>query len=378
MMGFEEAEFLDLLYDAAVESSLWPRVLETFADMVGGTSAVLSQLNVADGHGSSAIARADPAGERAYHEYYADLNVLNNVTDPREFMSGWAPRILTDEDWMAKDELVKTEYYNDFLAPNDIHSVLMMRLGVRDFDACVLNVNRSVRQEQFAGADLELAHRLHPHLIRAFRLGQKLAPIRALGEDMARVLDSSPHGVFLLDSCGGVRHVNQAGQTLIAARRELRVICGRLTAAAPAQASILDALIGAAGSPEPEHRRGGSMALASRDRFLPLSVTVAPLRGGQPWPLRDPPAVLVCVTDLEAGACLPEQRLRDLFALTPAEARVAAALFEGATPREAAEGLRISFHTVHVHLARIFEKTGTNRQSQLVRLMMRAVGVDLG
>ena len=76
-----------------------------------------------------------------------------------------------------------------------------------------------------------------------------------------------------------------------------------------------------------------------------------------------------------AGGGLLGERLRDLLALTAAEARVAEALFEGATPREAAEAFGISYNTVHVHLGRVFRKTGTNRQSQLMRLMVRAAGL---
>jgi DNA-binding CsgD family transcriptional regulator len=60
--------------------------------------------------------------------------------------------------------------------------------------------------------------------------------------------------------------------------------------------------------------------------------------------------------------------------VTPAETRLALALFEGLTLQEAAAIFSVSPHTVHAQLASIFEKTGTNRQSQLVRLMMRAVG----
>lgn len=62
-----------------------------------------------------------------------------------------------------------------------------------------------------------------------------------------------------------------------------------------------------------------------------------------------------------------------MFGLTAAEARVALALFEGLTPREAAVRLSISPHTVHVHLAHIFEKTATNRQAELIRLLMRTI-----
>ena len=61
----------------------------------------------------------------------------------------------------------------------------------------------------------------------------------------------------------------------------------------------------------------------------------------------------------------------------PLNFRLALALFEGASLTEAAEGLKISRFTAQNHLARIFEKTGVNRQAVLIKLMMRAVGLDL-
>ena len=85
--------------------------------------------------------------------------------------------------------------------------------------------------------------------------------------------------------------------------------------------------------------------------------------------------MVVCITDLEAGVNLPEQRLRDLFGLSPAETRVALALFEGLDPRHAAERLGVSFYTVRGHLVRIFDKTGTHGQADLARLMMRTIGL---
>ena len=119
------------------------------------------------------------------------------------------------------------------------------------------------------------------------------------------------------------------------------------------------------------------MALATPSRRRPLSVTVAPCRREGLDPFRSGHSVLVCVTDLEAGVSPPEQTLRNLFDLTPAETRVALALFEGLTPREAATSFGLSPHTVHVQLARVFEKTQTSRQSELARLMMRAVGIGV-
>ena len=89
------------------------------------------------------------------------------------------------------------------------------------------------------------------------------------------------------------------------------------------------------------------------------------------------PAVIVCVTDLEAGVSLPQQHLRELFGLTAAESRVAIALFEGLDPREASVHLGLGLTTVRTHLASIFGKTGATSQVELARLMMRALGARL-
>ena len=67
----------------------------------------------------------------------------------------------------------------------------------------------------------------------------------------------------------------------------------------------------------------------------------------------------------------PEQELCALFGLTPAEARVATAIFDGMSMREAADALQVAHNTVRVQLARVYEKTGVTRQAELVKMMMR-------
>jgi DNA-binding CsgD family transcriptional regulator len=61
------------------------------------------------------------------------------------------------------------------------------------------------------------------------------------------------------------------------------------------------------------------------------------------------------------------------FGLTGAEARVLAALLEGLSVSDTAARHQISVNTVRWHLKRLFEKTGTNRQSELIRLASNAV-----
>lgn len=371
------AAFLDLLYGAAVEQGDWENVIATFADMIGGARAWMPELNLANGLGAGVIARIDPAAQSAYFQHFAKRNpfvrqVMNNPNAP------WPVNVRTDEDEFAKDEFVRTEYYNDFLKPQDIHSCLIIRLGRQDGMMSTLNVSRPSRREQFSGADLDLARRLHPDLIRAVNLSRKFANLGAFADGMVETFERSTHGVLLLDDTGRIHHANAAAERLLWEADGLCVVSGRLSASQTEAARQLRALIGQAARRPGSSRAGGSMALPTPTRALPLAVTVAPMRSERLLAGSAAPSVLVCVTDLEAGVSLPQQKLRDLFGLTPAEARVAQAIFEGLAPKDIADRFGVSQNTVNIQLARTFEKTGVNRQTDLVRLMMRAAGANLG
>eukprot|EP01037_Dinobryon_pediforme_P008054 gene8054-8131_t len=68
------------------------------------------------------------------------------------------------------------------------------------------------------------------------------------------------------------------------------------------------------------------------------------------------------------------QTLRDLFALTPAEARLAVALARGSTLVDAAQAIGIAHNTAKAQLRSVFAKTGVHRQAQLVALIGSLAG----
>lgn len=372
-MSADDSGFLDLVYNAAVEPRLWVLVMEQLADMMGGNSAWLSRLSVADGTGSGVLARIDPSYPARYQAYYAGLNPFSNAPDPRAYMNRWTPQITTDDQWVAKADLMATEYYNDFLAPQDAHSFAMIRLAAQDLEVCAITVNRGAHKGAFAAAELARAERLHPHLIRAFKLTESLAGARGMADDMAAGLDRAPYAIFLLDDHGRLRRTNRGADRLIAACQGLCASGGRLSATRADAARELDALIARAASPDAAQRAGGSMVLRSATGSR-LSVTVAPIRSERVAVFDHRPSVMVCVTDPDAGSAISEDRVRGLFGLTPAEARVAVALLAGGSPRAVSEGLGVSVYTVRHHLQSIFEKTGASRQSELVALLTRAAG----
>ncbi len=70
-------------------------------------------------------------------------------------------------------------------------------------------------------------------------------------------------------------------------------------------------------------------------------------------------------------ATIDADTLATLFALTPTEARVAAALTEGCPPAQIAADFDIGRTTVAFHMRNLFQKTGTSRQAELVALLIR-------
>jgi DNA-binding CsgD family transcriptional regulator len=80
--------------------------------------------------------------------------------------------------------------------------------------------------------------------------------------------------------------------------------------------------------------------------------------------------ILVVMTGLAAGENSPSPKLlAGLFDLTPSEARVVAILEAGGSTTDASLELGITPKSARTYLDRVFAKTGTNGQAQLVALV---------
>lgn len=82
------------------------------------------------------------------------------------------------------------------------------------------------------------------------------------------------------------------------------------------------------------------------------------------------PSVLVFITDPARRSSFSPEALRDLFGLTPTEAKVARHLAAGLCPEEVAQEMGVANTTIAFHLRNVFGKTGTHRQAQLVALLL--------
>ena len=86
-------------------------------------------------------------------------------------------------------------------------------------------------------------------------------------------------------------------------------------------------------------------------------------------------SVLVMILDSALPVRTIELELRQLYGFTSTEAQLANLLMEGKSFEECCQELGVLRSTGCTHLRRVFKKTGVHRQSELVGLLLRAIGL---
>src|SRR5262249_11375295 len=145
------------------------------------------------------------------------------------------------------------------------------------------------------------------------------------------------------------------------------------TAATVTQTKSLRRLVAQAADADCKKPAGGAVALERPSLKRPFQVLISPLHAGTSFAgtVRDRPAILVLIVDPERAPGTPETQLRRLYDLTHAEARVAREVATGEGLIAVARSLGILPSTARTHLHRVFQKTQTERQAELVKVVER-------
>lgn len=188
---------------------------------------------------------------------------------------------------------------------------------------------------------------------------------------LLNTLDLLKVGIILTDAGARIAHANHAGLAFLADGSALRRSGGRLSAQDRKSARDLAQAIA-------EAANGGTINIPKLGIAVPitgldgrdLAAWVLPLNGKSQYD--HAACVAVFVRELGDTSLFPAELFRRRFGATPAECRVLTLLSQGMTTRDAAEALGVSTATVKTHLGHLFEKTGTQRQSDLIRLAASA------
>jgi DNA-binding CsgD family transcriptional regulator len=209
-----------------------------------------------------------------------------------------------------------------------------------------------------------------PHLQRAVRVSQQVDASNVVLAAYSDILEQSATGVLLLDRSGRVSFANRAARAMAQTGDGFRLRGERIEAVnGPFEAPLQRLVAAAAGRMDGVvAARGGVMRLPRKSGKADYAIAAAPLADAT-WSETGTVA-FVLITDPDASSPHAAAAIRQLFGLSAAEVRVAERLMLGETPEQAAASLSIRTSTARWHLASLYRKTGTSRQSQLVRLLI--------
>jgi len=187
---------------------------------------------------------------------------------------------------------------------------------------------------------------------------------------LADSLDMLSSGLFLVDAAGRIVHANLSGHTMLSEANVVEARDGSLGAIDPQDALALLVAVTVAGGPPPLGGKRSAIPIKGRNgtRYI---ANVLPLSSSTRHTAHLPHAAAVAIFVHKAAldlASLPEIMAKE-YGLTPAEVRVLFAIVEFGGVSEVAELLGSAENTVKTHLHHLFEKTGTSRQADLVKLV---------
>jgi len=187
-------------------------------------------------------------------------------------------------------------------------------------------------------------------------------------------LELLQNGALLVAAEGQLRLANRAAAAILQKKDGIAITPSGLVAERASDTRLLYKLLeDAINSPDRGEPADSPLMLQRKKARHALIVRVIPGPGLDCWPHADKRTALLKIYDQDMGLVVDERALSSLYGLTRGEAVLAARLAQGKSIEEAAAELFISAHTARTHLKRIFMKTDTHRQSELVVRMLLTV-----
>jgi DNA-binding CsgD family transcriptional regulator len=367
----QESEALSRLigeiYDAALEPKLWSGVVEKTERFIAGTGAGLLSKNPSANREKSCIDHGIDPNVRKF----SSENRVN--IDPSSVGQSVAEveQLVATPPLMPYSEFIETQFYKEWMRSQGLADILSAML---EKSASSLAAFDMLRHEHDGPVDEKARCRMDlvvPHFRRAILISRLFDLKQGEAATLSNVLDGMSAGVFLLDGGGRIVHANVDARMIFNAGDFLRAVNGRIVACdVDFDQSLREALSAAAGEDGNIDTKARALPSIthSGERYVVHVLPLTPGARGPVGSLRSAVAALFVRKAALDSSLLPEI-VAKAYRLTPAELRVLRAIVDVGGVPEVAAALGVAPTTVKTHLGRLFEKTGTNRQADLVKLV---------
>jgi DNA-binding CsgD family transcriptional regulator len=361
----ELSTLIGRIYDAALDPTLWRDVLAGIADFVEGHAGGLLPKNGVSKHGDAYYrvgVAPDPMQRYAVYAHFDPMTTLPLLD---------IEQIVSTVDLVPYDEFLEGRFYREWAEPQGFIDAASAVLEKSEPSCAYLSVIRNKTQATVDDAMRRRMALIVPHVRRAVLIGKVIDLKQAEAATLSEVTDGLGAAMFLVDASMRVIHTNAAGDALLQERDFLTAVGGRLVATeAATDQTLRETFAAAADGDRAVGRKGIAVPFIASDGVRYVG-HVLPLTAGK---RRDAGARYDAVAALfvqKAALEMPSapEVIAKTYKLTPTELRVLLAIVVVGGVPEVAATLGIGETTVKTHVGRLFDKTGTRRQADLVKLV---------
>lgn len=363
----EFSVLVERLYDAALNPEGWRNIASDLARAFNSHSCAIQLRDIAANQ-TVVLTNTDNYNSQAIADYEAHFHATDMYVEGAMKIGVGIP--LIGSQIVDDNKLLNSEYYADWLKQVGIFYLTGGMMAIDGTAIAGIGIHRPYGAENYSTADREAMGMILPHLTRALQMYRKLHGLERHGAIGLAALEAMAVGVMVVDAAGKLLFSNTVAERLLQKGQGITVSHGHLRAQIPERNlpllhAIREAVAGFTG--RPSH---AGMLVLPRPDALPLSLLVCPAPGHRLGADLLQATAIVFVNNPDDRVTPTEAALATQFRLTPAEARLTAALLDGEHVDDYAIRTCLSPHTVKTQLKAVFAKAGLGRQSDLMRAVL--------
>ena len=355
-------ELVENIYDAALDSTHWQAVLNSVADYYDASVCVLMCHNHDFPQNDVHVHVHNPEEIQQLYmqEYFLDGDLWYQIA-----RRNWQREsVIIGEEHISDEQLCRTAFYNDILKPADAGQQLSGSIAASGASTKAVAISRPLSSKRFCQSDKHSMSELVGHLRRAFDIHEKLTLGESQNSLLQRLLAMTNTAAIVCTSDATPVFHNSLAETFLREADGLLVSQGSLVCKRRTNTEEMHAVF-------KKLRTLGSFMMNIEGLNGPNSYNLMmfPIDSARHAMDQDRDLVGIFVHRPGDTRVPDTSALRELFNLTVAEAVIAGFIYSGLTPAQIAQKKQVTVSTVRTQLHRIFEKTGTRNQAQLVRVM---------
>ena len=358
---------VESVYDCALDPDRWQETVGMIAELCRSHYGFLGVIDSKTGHNELMFhVGYDEHYQRLYEDTYGEMNPFTRRLQRLPTGVVATRAMLVDE-----NEFLESRFYKEWIKPQGICDGIGFNVLKTKRRVALLADHRLESEGRYGYHEVRLLSRFAPHICRSVAISDALNLRTIRSRALETTLEALVFGVYLVDRRGRILFMNGAGDRQVRTSNALRIGNSRLAPLDPtAQAKLTEGIIKAT-TDKAETPSGVVTTLAlPGEEHAGLVATILPLNRGERQTLSGTSgaAAVVFVQDPIAAASPSGEGFAQLYDLTPSEMRVLLAMSPGLSANKAAEVIGISETTVKTHLRHIYAKTGTSKQTELMRL----------